>query len=124
MPSAQAIPAIRCLRLVGMRAMDAFPASLAAALRKLEHLDLAGNEGFTRFPVALTRIHTLCSLDLSYNEQIQLQFRDAHLLADFANLQCLRFVQESPVSHVTGDIFKALAVMRPDIVLVLTASVE
>ena len=107
-----------------MRAMDTFPVSLAAALKKLEHLDLAGNEGFTCFPTALTKIRTLCSLDLSYNDKIMLQFRDAHLLAGFADLQCLRFVQEASVSHVTGDIFKALAVMRPDIVLVLTASVD
>lgn len=124
LPSAPALPGLLNLRLVGMRAMDAFPARIAGALKRLQCLDLAGNEGFTVLPATLTQIDSLQCLDLSYNAQLMLQFRDAHMLARFPVLLCVRFVQEGGMSQASMEVLNALRRMRPGLDLVLSVGGE
>jgi hypothetical protein len=109
------------LRLVGMRMIDQFPASIAGALKGLTNLDLSCTD-LTRFPTALSQIITLRSLDLSYNNNLMLQYRDSHSLAAFPHLQRLRLETEeiAGMSSVLMDILRALQTMRPQLLMVLS----
>lgn len=125
MPTTPALPHLRMMRLVGMRLINNFPASIAGALKRLENLDLSCTD-LTQLPPALSQITTLRCLDLSYNENLMLQYRDSHTLAAFPHLQRLRLETEATagMSSVLADILRALQRMRPQLRMILSVNLD
>jgi Leucine-rich repeat (LRR) protein len=86
-PATAALPSLESLALVHMK-HQAFPSSVAERLMSLTDLDLSGNS-FGRLPAALTRISTLNTLNMSRNDDLQMEKGDSDTLAALPNLRML-----------------------------------
>jgi len=71
-----------------------FPPVVAGAFKRLTFLDLTCN-ALNRIPPALSQITTLRSLDMSYNENLQLEHSDAETLDALPYLQDLSLARRS-----------------------------
>jgi len=91
-PAMPVLGYLKALKLEHME-FDAFPASLAASLRSLTELKL-GHNHFTQLPGAVTLMTTLQTLDMSYNQSLQLSDSDALVLAALPLLQSVDFSME------------------------------
>lgn len=93
--TAPALPALTILVLtIGL--IQDFPSSVAAALQRLQTLDLSHMK-FEGISAALSQITTLKKVDLSYNDELQLKSSDVTTLAALAHSSelCLeRFVDQ------------------------------
>jgi len=86
-PATAALPSLRDLRMTDM-SLRVFPSSVADRLVSLIDLNMRGNN-FSRLPVAVTRISTLRALNLSDNDDLQLEESDSDTLAALPNLRLL-----------------------------------
>lgn len=71
-----------------------FPPCVAGTFKRLTFLDLSCN-ALKRIPLALSQITTLRSLDMSYNENLQLDHSDAETLAALPYLKDLSLARRS-----------------------------
>lgn len=95
---------------------DAFHASLATSLQRLIELKL-GHNNFTQIPPALALITTLQTLDMSYNEQLQLADSDAFVLAALPLLQSVDFSMEPKFFESIAAVPSSMKLLMPHLIV-------
>ena len=96
---------------------------MATALRRLRELNLAYDE-FKRIPAAVGKIVTLQTLDMSYNQELELGWSDLDTLAALSKLKKLCIFKCLPSAKPPGrfspaslDILEEIFGRFPDLML-------
>jgi len=90
------MPALPHLKLLELRnlGLQSFPDCLASALNQLTSLDLS-HQDLQKIQPALSQITALQTLDLSFNNGLQLEERGVEILAALLHLQSLHLSKQS-----------------------------
>lgn len=103
-----------------MLCLETVPALVASRFRNLECLDLSHNT-FARLPALLSKITTLQKVDMSFNENLQLDLSDIGRLAPLSDLKTLvlgKDVADAPLdvwSETSARVLKVLKTKLPNI---------